>query len=124
MFTRFALAALIVTTAFASSPRAQSQSPVGLWDAAVIVGGLEIPFRFEVTASGSAIAGSFFNGDEKVTSTGGKFEQGSLVLNFDHYATSLEAGFVNGRLAGTYYAHEWLLPVLRQALRALSGVPE
>ncbi len=48
------------------------------------------------------MSGWFFNGAEKVASTGGKFENGSLVLNFDHYATSLEATFVNGRLAGTY----------------------
>ncbi len=31
-----------------------------------------------------------------------QFENGSLVLNFDHYATSVEATLVNGRLAGTY----------------------
>jgi thiol-disulfide isomerase/thioredoxin len=88
--------------ALAASPQAPSASPAGLWDAAVIVGGLEIPFRFEVAGSGSAISGWFFNGDEKVTSTGGKFEHGSLVLNFDHYATSVDAALVNGRLAGTY----------------------
>lgn len=99
---RFALAASLATVALAASPQAQSASPAGLWDAAVIVGGLEIPFRFEVAGSGSAISGWFFNGDEKVTSTGGKFENGSLVLNFDHYATSVDAALVNGRLAGTY----------------------
>lgn len=79
-----------------------SQSLAGLWDAAVVVNGLEIPFRFEIAGSGNAISGSFFNGDEKVTSTGGKFQNGTLTLNFDHYATQLEAGLVNGRLAGVY----------------------
>lgn len=78
------------------------QAPTGLWDAAVVVNGLEIPFRFEIAGNGSQVSGWFFNGDEKVLSTGGKFENGSLVLNFDHYATSVEANLVNGRLAGTY----------------------
>src|SRR5687767_7019776 len=82
--------------------RAQATSPAGLWDAAVVVNGLEIPFRFEVAQSGSKVSGWFFNGDEKVLSTGGTFENGSLVLNFDHYATAVEATLVNGRLAGTY----------------------
>lgn len=77
-------------------------SPTGLWDAAVVVNGLEIPFRFEIAGNGAAVKGWFFNGDEKVESTGGTFENGSLVLNFDHYATSLAAALVNGRLAGTY----------------------
>ena len=99
---RLALAAVIVAVVSGTSTSAQAPSPAGLWDAAVVVGGLEIPFRFEITANGSAVAGSFFNGDEKVTSTGGKFENGALTLDFDHYATSVEAAFVNGRLAGTY----------------------
>lgn len=92
------LAALMIPIA----ARAQTSSLAGLWDAAVVVNGLEIPFRFEIAGSGSNVSGWFFNGDEKVLSTGGKFENGSLVLNFDHYATALEASLVNGRLAGTY----------------------
>jgi thiol-disulfide isomerase/thioredoxin len=84
------------------SAQAPTPSVAGLWDAAVVVNGLEIPFRFEISGSGPAISGWFFNGDEKVTSTGGKFENGTLTLNFDHYATQVEAGLVNGRLAGVY----------------------
>jgi thiol-disulfide isomerase/thioredoxin len=89
-----------------ASPVLNAQTPStslpGLWDAAVVVNGLEIPFRFEIAEAGSSISGSFFNGDEKVSSTGGKFENGSLTLNFDHYATQIEAALVNGRLAGVY----------------------
>ena len=92
-----ALAAPALTRA-----QAPSQSLSGLWDAAVVVNGLEIPFRFEIAGTGASISGSFFNGDEKVTSTGGKFENGSLKLNFDHYATAVEAALVDGRLAGIY----------------------
>ena len=93
---------VLVALVVALPAAAQTPSPAGLWDAAVVVNGLEIPFRFEISASGNAVKGWFFNGDERVESTGGKFENGSLVLNFDHYATSLEAALVNGRLAGTY----------------------
>jgi thiol-disulfide isomerase/thioredoxin len=88
--------------ALAQGTNAPGFSPAGLWDAAVVVNGLEIPFRFEITGTGADVKGWFFNGDEKVESTGGKFENGSLVLNFDHYATQVEAALVNGRLAGTY----------------------
>jgi thiol-disulfide isomerase/thioredoxin len=100
------LLTLVLALAFAAPAltraQAPSQSLSGLWDAAVVVNGLEIPFRFEIAGSGAAISGSFFNGDEKVTSTGGKYDNGSLTLNFDHYATQIEAGLVNGRLAGVY----------------------
>lgn len=99
------LLALAITLAL-FTPTLKAQTPstplAGLWDAAVIVNGLEIPFRFEIAGSGSTISGSFFNGDEKVTSTGGKFENGALTLNFDHYATQIEAALLNGRLTGVY----------------------
>ena len=92
----------IVVVALLTALPALAQPPTGLWDAAVVVNGLEIPFRFEIAGNGSDVKGWFFNGEEKVESTGGKFDNGSLVLNFDHYATSLEATLVNGRLHGIY----------------------
>ena len=92
----------VILAAPALRAQAPSQSLAGLWDAAVVVNGLEIPFRFEIAGAGAGISGAFFNGDEKVTSTGGKFENGVLTLNFDHYATQIEAALVNGRLAGVY----------------------
>ena len=96
------LFAVLVAALVAVPIAARAQAPTGLWDAAVVVNGLEIPFRFEIAGNGSQVSGWFFNGEEKVLSTGGKFENGSLVLNFDHYATSVEANLVNDRLAGTY----------------------
>src|SRR5438067_7611802 len=74
--------------------RAAAQSLAGLWDASVVVnGGVEVPFGMEIAGSGSAVKGSFFNGDQKVTSTTGQFENGALVLSFDEYGTKLEAAF-------------------------------
>ncbi len=79
-----------------------AQSLAGLWDATVVVNGLEIPFRMEFTGSGPQVAGSFFNGDEKVISTGGRFENGVLRLNYDHYGSRLEATLTDGTLKGDY----------------------
>ncbi len=100
------LAAAIISLVVASPVRAQS--PAGLWDATVVVGGqnpVEIPFRFEITCAGANCAapkGSFFNGDEKVTSTTGRFENGGFAFSFDEYGTSLNATLKDGRLEGQY----------------------
>jgi thiol-disulfide isomerase/thioredoxin len=97
MQSRF-LAAIV----FAFAPAAMAQPLAGLWDATVVVNGLEIPFKMEFGGQGSNVHGSFFNGDEKVTSTTGRFEDGKLVLNFDHYATKLNATLRDGALEGRY----------------------
>ena len=75
----------------------------GLWDATVRVGDAEIPFRFEITAAGSAkAAGAFFDGDERVRSSSGRFEENALSLEFALYAGKLRARLENGELSGTY----------------------
>src|SRR6185295_9425855 len=82
--------------------RAAAQSIAGLWDATVVVNEVEVPFRIEFAGSGAAVKGSLFNGDEKLTSTTGSFENGSLVLSFDEYETKLEATLKDGTLEGQY----------------------
>ena len=78
-----------------------AQSLDGLWSATIDVNNREIPFRIGFSTEGGA-HGWFFNGDEKISSTSGSFENGSLVLRFDHYATRLEAKLADGELTGTY----------------------
>ena len=60
------LLTLVIALTFAAPAlmraQAPSQSLSGLWDAAVVVNGLEIPFRFEIGGTGASITGSFFNG--------------------------------------------------------------
>jgi thiol-disulfide isomerase/thioredoxin len=103
MRTTFAVLAGLVAAAVAAQPRpAAAQSLAGLWDATVVVNRLEIPFRFEIQGQGSAIKGSFFNGDEKVTSTSGSFENGTLTLRFDEYGSKVVATLKDGRLDGEY----------------------
>ncbi len=96
------VAALLALAAFPS--RAGAQSVNGLWDATVHVNNntLEIPFRFELSGSGSNVKGSFFNGDDKTTSTSGSVENGKLSLSFDELGTRLDATLKDGRLAGEY----------------------
>jgi len=100
---------LITALAFvAAAAPAGAQSLAGLYDAAVTVsagqdkGTIEVPFRFEIAGSGANVKGSFFNGDEKVTSTSGQLANGHLTLSFDEYGTKLEADVNDGALAGEY----------------------
>jgi thiol-disulfide isomerase/thioredoxin len=81
---------------------ALAQPPAGLWDATVIVNDVAIPFRFELSGAAPNLRGAFFNGDDKVPSTGGHFENGNLLLNFDQYAARLEATWKDGALSGEY----------------------
>jgi thiol-disulfide isomerase/thioredoxin len=97
MIAKFSLAMLI-----AIAPAAVAQSLAGRWDATVQVSGVDIPFRFELSGEGANVKGSFFNGDEKITSTSGRFENGALVLRWDDHASSLDAAFHDGVLEGRY----------------------
>jgi len=84
------------------APAAMTQELAGVWDATINFDGVEIPFRLGFSGDGAKIQGWFFNGDDKVLSTSGTFEDGSLTLNFAHYATKLEATLKDGRLEGQY----------------------
>jgi peroxiredoxin len=97
---------VVASIVLALAPVAMAQSLSGLWDATVVVNSLEIPFRMEFAGD----RGSFFNGDEKVTSTSGHFANGTLVLNFAHYDTKLEATLKDGVLEGTYGRKDRIYP--------------
>lgn len=86
----------------AFAPLLAGQSVSGLWDAAVTVNGVRIPFRYEIAQDGGAVKGFFFNGEERVGSTGGSLEEGHLVLRYKHYASRLDVKVKDGNLEGTY----------------------
>jgi peroxiredoxin len=86
----------------AIAPAMLAQSLNGLWDATVQVNGLDIPFRMEFSSQATAATGTFFNGEERLSSTSGRFEDGALNLSFDYYAAKLEASLKDGVLQGTY----------------------
>src|SRR5271163_3892080 len=84
------------------SPILMAESLSGLWQGTVTTGGVEVPFKFELQGDGSSIKGSFFNGEERFTSTSGKFSNHALTLDWEYFASKLEATVSNGTLEGTY----------------------
>jgi peroxiredoxin len=105
MISRFLFAAML-----AGSPALMAQSLSGLWDATVTVNGLEIPFRMELSGAGQVVKASFFNGEEKITSTSGRAENGTLLARFDYYNSRLEATWKDGVLEGAYHRDEKTYP--------------
>src|SRR5205807_5955827 len=100
---RFVLALAIAASTAVLPGRAAQNSPLsGLWDAAVTVNGVDIPFRMAIAGDGASLRGSFFNGDERVTSSRGRLVNDAIVLEFDEYATRLEATVKNQHLEGRY----------------------
>ena len=93
---------LTASLLFVIAPAALAQSLAGLWDATIAFNGASIPFRLQIAGDGSNVQGWLFNGDDKVIASGGSFQNGSLVLNFDSYAAKLEAKLENGALVGQY----------------------
>src|SRR5579871_2135258 len=94
---------LLLAAILIAAPALRAQSLAGLWDATVTVNGAEIPFRMEFSGGGSGLKASFFNGDDKVTSTSGTIADGALVARFDYYNSRLEASWKDGGLVGTYF---------------------
>src|SRR5476649_278167 len=81
---------------------AAATSVDGLWDAVVVAGGAQVPFRFEIATKGGEAQGFFFEGDRKVGSTSGSFSGGALALDYDFLNTALEATLKGDELIGTY----------------------
>ena len=74
----------------------------GMWQAAITVNKLEIPFRIELQGDGNNVKGTLFNGDIRLTSTSGQFENDSLTLAWDYYGSKLLATLKDGTLEGQY----------------------
>jgi peroxiredoxin len=95
---------IFVLALLALGAAAQAQSLTGTWQAAITINDKEFPFRLELatdSAKGTA-QGWFFNGDVRVPSTSGSFQNGTLLLNFDHIATKFQATLKDGVLEGQY----------------------
>jgi peroxiredoxin len=74
------------------------------YNATVQVGEQTVPFHFELMVTGAAAQGSFFNGDERLPSSSGQLEKGTLKLNWDYLDTRLEATYdTNGVIDGQYF---------------------
>src|ERR1700680_3140016 len=75
----FRIACLIVAL-LSSLPLAGEPRVEGLWDAVVVAGQAEIPFRFEIAQTGDRVQGFFFEGDKMIGSTSGSFAGGDITL--------------------------------------------
>jgi thiol-disulfide isomerase/thioredoxin len=92
-------------------PGIWAQSLTGLWDGTLDLNGTAIPFKVGFSGTGSNVKGWFFNGDDKEVSNSGSFENGSLVLNFDSYASVLKLTLKDGVLDGEYVQRGKGLPI-------------
>lgn len=97
-WTKFAVVAVSFTLALP----ALAHTLNGRWDGFVSYNGYRIPFPLELSQSGDNVSVSFFNGDDRVSSTGGRLSGKTLSVNFDHYATRLNATYKDDVIHGTY----------------------
>lgn len=82
---------------------AEPPSLSGTWDARVDYGAVQIPFRFGISQTPAGVSGWFYNGDERIVSSGGSLEGGHLLLDFPAYGRRVDALLrEDGSLAGTY----------------------
>jgi peroxiredoxin len=93
---------LSILTALATAPAtlAGAQSVAGRWNGSLNLDGTVIPFRLNISGEGQDLRGTLFNGDQKETTTNAEWQNGSIVLHFDHYLTTITAKPIGGKLEG------------------------
>jgi thiol-disulfide isomerase/thioredoxin len=96
---------LLPVVLFAALPLAAQTKLDGLWDAVVVVGQAEIPFRFEISGQGSNLTGCFFEGEKRIGSTSGKYTEGKLQLDYEFLNATLIATLIGETLEGSYRYH-------------------
>ncbi len=80
-----------------------AQPLTGRWDAKITgEADYALPFPVEFSEKGGQITATFFNGDERVSSTAGTLKNGVLNVEFAHYDSHLEATLAQGVLKGKY----------------------
>jgi thiol-disulfide isomerase/thioredoxin len=93
---------LLALSALLASAASAADSLDGRWAATLkSANGVEIPFRLDISGSGDKVTGTLFNGREPKTSTSASLQNGHLVINFEHYLTSIQADLKDGELSGS-----------------------
>jgi thiol-disulfide isomerase/thioredoxin len=97
------IAGLIV---LASSTGASAEGSLeGRWDAELVRGEQVIPFRLDIAGSGATLKGTLYDGFRPYENTSSAiFKDGKLVLQLEHYLTTITAKVENGRLVGDVVA--------------------
>ena len=81
---------------------AAAQTLTRRWQARIVTDSLTLTFPIELSGDSARPVVSFFNGDERVSSTGSTWEGDSLIVSFDHLNSQLRGTISNGVLRGTY----------------------
>ncbi len=93
-------AAVVISASYGASASSANNLD-GRWAATLTEGSKVIPFRLDISGSGNHLIGKLYNGaHDDETTTSAKFENGLLILNFEHYLTSIQATLKNGELDG------------------------
>src|SRR5947209_4943007 len=103
---RLGMAAAVIGAISASGAFAQdAKSLDGRWDATLDTKTGKVPFRLDISGQGPSLKGTLYNGwDPFETTTSARFENGTLVLNIDHYLTKITASLKDGQLDGKVVA--------------------
>jgi thiol-disulfide isomerase/thioredoxin len=80
----------------------QAQAVLGDWDASLSVKDTTVPFRLTIEQSKAGKLASFWNGEQKVTSSPGQQSGQELVFRFPYYATELHLEANGNELKGEY----------------------
>lgn len=79
-----------------------SQTPSGRWDGTIEYGPLKVPLQLHFESTSNGVRGMFVNGESRVASSEGHFDNGELRLSFASLGTRLEAKLADGGLKGVY----------------------
>ena len=116
------IALVVLLSAVTLAAQSNTASLAGRWDAVVTANKVDIPFQFEIAAGINGVRGSFFNGDRRITSTSGTFENNVLTLDFAQMATKLKLTLADGALTGEYQRARGPYPV--RATKATQALPQ
>jgi len=86
----------------AGSATTSADSLDGRWNASLTAqNGNVVPFRLDISGSGPTLKGTLYDGFQPYEyTTGATFENGKLVLNIEHYLTTITATVKDGQLTG------------------------
>ncbi len=77
----------------------------GRWDAQLVHKNTIIPFRLDISGEGKTLKGTLYDGFRAYeNTTSASFDDGKLVLNIDHYLTTITAKVQDGKLVGDVVA--------------------
>jgi thiol-disulfide isomerase/thioredoxin len=93
--------ASVCTSRASAHPANSAEAVDGRWNAVLTHDGTVIPFRLDISGSGRALKGTLYDGfDPDEGTTSATFQDGKLVLNIEHYLTTITATVKDGQLIG------------------------